>query len=134
RLRADHDILARHRFDRLAEDPFGAIGGGSIEQINPELHGLSDYGDSIGLALSLSQPQLAEPATAEPGDADLQSPVAEGCVIHRFPAAFLPRFRRRVELSTMHSSAPLRRGLSGNTNLRNVVYSHFAARREITRT
>ena len=91
RLGADHDILAPHRFDRLPEHLLGAIGRGSIEQIDPELDRLPNDRNRVVLAPTLRQPQLAEPATAEPGDADPQSGVAECCVFHCSPAV---RFRR----------------------------------------
>ena len=72
RLRADHDIFAPHRLDRRSEHRLGAVSRRGVEEIDAELQSLVDYPDRIGFALALRQPPLAEPAAAEPGNADVE--------------------------------------------------------------
>src|SRR5260370_30817719 len=127
RLGANYDILAPHRFDRLAEHLLGAVCRSGIEQIDPELQRLPDDRDRVDLAPALRQSQLAEPAAAEPGDADPQPCLAERGVIHHSPAVCF----RRLEVYIVHSSAPLRCGLSTDAKIRNVADLHLAARRGV---
>jgi hypothetical protein len=107
RLGADHDILAPHRFDRLAEHLFGAVGRRGVEQIDPELDRLPNDRNRVGLALALRQPQLAEPAAAQPGNADPQSGVAQRCVFHHSPAVCL----RRIEVCIVAHLSPAPLGI-----------------------
>ena len=66
----DHDILARDMLDRLADHRFGAVGRGGVEEIDSHVQGLTHEGDGLGRALAGAEPEPAEPATAETGDAD----------------------------------------------------------------
>ena len=52
RFGRDHDLLAPDRRERLAEHGFGAISGGRVEQVDPEVEGLMDQRDGLGLALA----------------------------------------------------------------------------------
>src|SRR5258708_11546290 len=84
---ANYDILAPHRFDRLPEHLLGAVCRSGIEQIDPELDRLPNDRNRIRLALALRQSQLTKAAATEPGDADLQSGVAEPRIFEPSPAS-----------------------------------------------
>src|SRR6202047_2104031 len=125
RLGADHDPFTPHRFNCFPEHLLGAVCRGGIEQIDPELDGLPNDRDRVGLALALRQSKLAEPAATESGDADLQSGIAQHCVFHPSPVVCF----RRLEVYIAHTAAPLDGGLSSDAKLRNVTDPHLAARR-----
>ena len=81
-LGGDQDIIARDMLDRLADDLFGAIGRGGVEQIDAHVQRLADEGDGLGRALAGAEPEPAEPATAETGDADPELGAAECDIFH----------------------------------------------------
>ena len=86
RLGADHHLLARHASERPAEHRLGAVGGGGVEQIDPEIEGGADDADGVRLAVAGAEPQAAEAAAAEPGDADPEPGAPERGVIHLMPS------------------------------------------------
>src|SRR5438067_7446652 len=91
RLGADDDLVARRAGERLAEHRLGAVSGRGVEQIDPEIERGADDRDRVGLALAGAEPQAAEAAAAETGDADLEAGAAECGVFHApFLAAFVP--------------------------------------------
>jgi hypothetical protein len=92
-LGGDHDTVAGHAFDRLTDNAFGAVNGGGVEQIDPEIERVADEGDGFRFALAGAETEPAEPAAAEPGDADPEPGAAERDVFHSIEPF---RFERRL--------------------------------------
>jgi hypothetical protein len=72
----------RHRAQGAPERRFGAAGGGGIEQVDAEIEGGMDDADCMVFVLAGAEPQPAETAAAEPGNADLEPGAPERGVIH----------------------------------------------------
>src|SRR5271165_212667 len=83
RLGGDHDLVAWDGLQRLAEQRFGAVSGGRVEQIDPEVEGLTDQPDGLGLAPAGAETEPAEPATAETRDTDPEPGPAECHIFHQ---------------------------------------------------
>lgn len=77
-----HDLVARHRFERMADHALGAVGRRRVDEIEAELDRLEHQPRRLVLAQAGFQPHPREAAGAEPGDADSQSGAAEGGVVH----------------------------------------------------
>ena len=86
RLGADHHIFARHGFERLAQHRLGAVGGGGVEDVDPVIERRVNNADRVGLGFAGAEPEAAEPAATEPGDADLEPGLSERGVFHDRPA------------------------------------------------
>jgi hypothetical protein len=82
RLGRDHDTVARNGLDRLANDAFRAVDRGGVEQIDPEIERLAHERHGFRLALAGPEPEPAEAAAAQPGDADHEPGAAEPNVLH----------------------------------------------------
>ncbi len=82
RLGGDHHLIARHRLQGFAKDRFGAVDGSGVEEIDPEVERLMYEPHRLGLVFAGAQPEPAEPAAAEPGDADFETGPAEYRVFH----------------------------------------------------
>jgi hypothetical protein len=74
RLGGNDDLISWDRLQRFAEQPFGAVSSGLVEQIDPEVKRLVDQPDGLGFALAVAEPEPAEPAAASPATLTL-SPV-----------------------------------------------------------
>ena len=81
-LGGDHHAIARHGLDRLADHALGVIGRGGVEQVHALIERGMDDGDGTGLGAAGVQPQPAEPAAAQAGDADLEFRPAQRRVFH----------------------------------------------------
>ena len=82
RLGGDHHPIARHALDRLADHALGVIGRGGVEQVHAVVESRMDDRDGAGLGAAGVQPQPAETAAAEAGDADLEFRPAQRGVFH----------------------------------------------------
>ncbi len=84
----------------LADNFFGAVDRGRVEQIDPQVQGLADQSDGFGLALAGSEAEAAEAAAAEAGDADPKPGSAERHVFHSIEHRALRTFdskERKIE-------------------------------------
>src|SRR5262249_88561 len=83
---SDDQGVARRQFDRSADHWLGAIGGSGVDDVNPKIECEVDQRDDLGFRSALSQPESAEPATAQTGRADLE-PCPAKCPVnhHTFP-------------------------------------------------
>jgi hypothetical protein len=82
-LGSNDQAIARQRFDRSADHRLGAIGSSRVDDIDPKIDGEVDKRDDFSFRFALSQPEPAEPATAEPGCTDLEPGPAECPINHR---------------------------------------------------
>jgi hypothetical protein len=82
RFGRNHDLFARHPLERLAEHRFGTVGGGRVEQVDPEVECLMDQRHGLGLAFASAEPEPTEPTAAQPRDTDPNSGSAEYPVLH----------------------------------------------------
>src|SRR5262249_10131791 len=97
RFRADDDPVARRAGERLAEYRLGAGGPPPVEQVDAEIERGADNLDRMRLVFAGAEPQAAEAAAAETGDADLEAGAAKCRVIHALLlAAFCARGQRGV--------------------------------------
>src|SRR5689334_6828101 len=104
RFGGDDDLVAPHCLYRPAEYPFGAVSRCGVEEIDPQLQRLMDNGDRIDLGPALRQSQLAEPAAAEPGDADPHPCPSERHIFHQSPATrYLAESRNNAKPTPMHN-------------------------------
>ena len=73
-LGGDHDLVARHSLQRLAQDLFGAVDGGGVEQIDPEVEGLMHRATASASLLPVPSPSRLNPPQPSPATLTL-SPV-----------------------------------------------------------
>src|SRR5206468_8485272 len=82
RLGGDHDMVARNHLQRLAEHRFGIVGGGGVEEIDPEIERLMYQSDGLGFALASAEPEPAEPTAPQSGDARTKAGSTKRYVFH----------------------------------------------------
>ena len=81
-LGGDHDRLAGNRLERLSDHALGAVGGGGVDEVDAEVHGLVDEPGAFILGFAGLHAQPAETAGAQAGHADLEAGPAQRCVFH----------------------------------------------------
>ena len=95
-LGGDDDAVARAALDGLADDAFGLVGVGGVEEVDAEVERLAHQRDRLRLAEAGAQADAAVAAAAEARDADLQARPAERGVVHRLPPRDAIRVARNL--------------------------------------
>jgi hypothetical protein len=65
-LGGDHQAVARHRFNRLADHRLGAVSSSGVDDVDAEIEGNADQRNDLGLRFAVRQPEPAEPPPPRP--------------------------------------------------------------------